>query len=595
MKKLLSIIVAFSTIVAFAADKVEIRITNQKGQTNVKTVELKDVGKGVERLEIPIRDIPIDTKHIDVVHQYAKAKKGDEGYWVFPNGMIGSFRLDNAKYSRRHQPLHVHGVKTKSKTIAAIATGLKFEYSLNVVVKNGNYEIFPRYEIAKMGFAPYEDIIIDYYTLTGNDANYSGIGRTYRNYQLQRGEVKPIKERMKAYPHLKYAYQAPEIRIRQAWKPAPPKVEYQTVENEPEVGIYVTFDRVCEIIDALKAKGVEKAELCLVGWNISGHDGRYPQIFPVEPKLGGEEKLRKLIKKAQEAGYLIVCHTNSTDSYTIADTFSENIVCKNVDGSLQKNAVWSGGRMHNVCAQIAWNHYAKYDLKKVRDLGFDGLYYIDVVSNVPPYDCHDSMHPLNRKQYCAYMNTIMSYARGLFGGIASEGPYDHVAKNLDYVLYTSFNLMRQQPVVTDRVVPLWQIVYNGIILSNPTAETTNYTLKDAKTQLKQIEFGGRPAFYYHSAFRTGARNWMGDIDLRCQSKEEFDNSIEALKRAWDEFSALKHLQLEFMDSHEEIAKDVFVTRWANGDEIVSNYTDKDFEYKGKTVKPMKYVLLKDGK
>ena len=26
----------------------------------------------------------------------------------------------------------------------------------------------------------------------------------------------------------------------------------------------------------LKAKGVEKAELCLVGWNISGHDGRYP-------------------------------------------------------------------------------------------------------------------------------------------------------------------------------------------------------------------------------------------------------------------------------------------------------------------------------
>ena len=595
MKKLLSIIVAFSTIVAFAADKVEIRITNQKGQTNVKTVELKDVGKGVERLEIPIRDIPIDTKHIDVVHQYAKAKKGDEGYWVFPNGMIGSFRLDNAKYSRRHQPLHVHGVKTKSKTIAAIATGLKFEYSLNVVVKNGNYEIFPRYEIAKMGFAPYEDIIIDYYTLTGNDANYSGIGRTYRNYQLQRGEVKPIKERMKAYPHLKYAYQAPEIRIRQAWKPAPPKVEYQTVENEPEVGIYVTFDRVCEIIDALKAKGVEKAELCLVGWNISGHDGRYPQIFPVEPKLGGEEKLRKLIKKAQEAGYLIVCHTNSTDSYTIADTFSENIVCKNVDGSLQKNAVWSGGRMHNVCAQIAWNHYAKYDLKKVRDLGFDGLYYIDVVSNVPPYDCHDSMHPLNRKQYCAYMNTIMSYARGLFGGIASEGPYDHVAKNLDYVLYTSFNLMRQQPVVTDRVVPLWQIVYNGIILSNPTAETTNYTLKDAKTQLKQIEFGGRPAFYYHSAFRTGARNWMGDIDLRCQNKKEFDNSIEALKRAWDEFSALKHLQLEFMDSHEEIAKDVFVTRWANGDEIVSNYTDKDFEYKGKTVKPMKYVLLKDGK
>ena len=595
MKKILTTLMLFSAAVAFATDTVEVRITNQKGEKSVKTIELKDMGKGIERLHIDAGCIPIDATKIDIVHQYGKAKKGDEGYWVFPNGAMGTFRLDKSHYKLNKTPLQLYGVKTKNKTFAAIVKSMMYEYDLIVDVKNGEYEIVQSYNLKEMGYHLYDPIIVDFYDLKGDDANYSGMARAYRKYQLDRGAVKTIKERIKNQPHLKYASEAPEIRIRQGWKPVPAKVMYQTVANEPPMKPVVTFDRVCEIIDELKSKGVEKAELCLVGWNISGHDGRYPQIFPVEPKLGGEEKLRKLIKKAQEAGYLIVCHTNSTDSYTIADTFSENIVCKNVDGSLQKNAVWSGGRMHNVCAQIAWNHYAKYDLKKVRDLGFDGLYYIDVVSNVPPYDCHDSMHPLNRKQYCAYMNTIMSYARGLFGGIASEGPYDHVAKNLDYVLYTSFNLMRQQPVVTDRVVPLWQIVYNGIILSNPTAETTNYTLKDAKTQLKQIEFGGRPAFYYHSAFRTGARNWMGDIDLRCQSKEEFDNSIEALKRAWDEFSALKHLQLEFMDSHEEIAKDVFVTRWANGDEIVSNYTDKDFEYKGKTVKPMKYVLLKDGK
>ena len=49
-----------------------------------------------------------------------------------------------------------------------------------------------------------------------------------------------------------------------------------------------------------------------------------------------------------------------------------------------------------------------------------------------------------------------------------------------------------------------------------------------------------------------------------------------------------------MDSHEEIAKDVFVTRWANGDEIVSNYSDKDYEYRGETVKPMKYAFIRGG-
>ena len=581
-----------SAFCSFAADKVEIRIVDKDWKPFVKTVELKEIEKGVERLEIPVADIPIRARKLDIIHQHAVAKKGDEGYWVFPNGMIGTYRLDKSKYSLDRHPLQMYGMKPKEKTFAGIVKGMKYEYNLVEDVKNGKYEVYPSFDFAKMGYEPYESIIIDYYTLTGDDANYSGMGRAYRNYMLASGVVKPIKERMKKQPHLEYAYQSPEIRIRQAWKPAPPKVMHQTVENEPEVGIYVTFDRVGEIIDELKSKGVEKAELCLVGWNISGHDGRYPQIFPVEPKLGGEEKLKKLIKKAKEAGYLIVCHTNNTDCYSIADTFSLDITGKLPNGKYQPRGSWSGGQTHALCAQVAWDRYVPYDLKKIRDLGFDGLHYIDVISCIKPDACFDQRHPLNRNENAEYVNKMLGLARDIFGGSASEGPYDHVAGNLDYALYISFNVMRKQPDVTDRVVPIWQIAYNGIILHNPSAETTNYTLKDAKTQLKIIEFGGRPAFYYHSAFRTGARNWMGDVDLRCQTQEELKQSGDALKRAWDEYNKLKQLQLEFMDSHEEIAKDVFITRWSNGDEIVSNYTDKDFEYKGEVVKPMSYNFIK---
>ena len=62
----------------------------------------------------------------------------------------------------------------------------------------------------------------------------------------------------------------------------------QTELDEPPVTAYVTFDRVKDIIDACDAAGVGKAEYCLVGWNYRGHDGRWPQMFPVEPLLGGE-------------------------------------------------------------------------------------------------------------------------------------------------------------------------------------------------------------------------------------------------------------------------------------------------------------------
>ena len=51
-----------------------------------------------------------------------------------------------------------------------------------------------------------------------------------------------------------------------------------------------------DILDEVKRQGVERAEVCLVGWNQKGHDGRFPELFPVEEQLGGEDKLRKLIK-----------------------------------------------------------------------------------------------------------------------------------------------------------------------------------------------------------------------------------------------------------------------------------------------------------
>ena len=135
------------------------------------------------------------------------------------------------------------------------------------------------------------------------------------------------------------------MRIRLAWQPVPSPGEEQTDENEPPLHVAMTFDQVSDFIDRMKASGVEKAEICLVGWNISGHDGRWPQIFPVEPKLGGEERLRALISHAKEIGYNICCHTNTTDSYSIADNYSPEITRKNRDGTIACHSwCWGGGR-----------------------------------------------------------------------------------------------------------------------------------------------------------------------------------------------------------------------------------------------------------
>lgn len=60
------------------------------------------------------------------------------------------------------------------------------------------------------------------------------------------------------------------MRIRQGWKPVPPPVREQTPETEPEMHVAATFDDVSELLDVFQAHGIDKAEICLVGWNKSG-------------------------------------------------------------------------------------------------------------------------------------------------------------------------------------------------------------------------------------------------------------------------------------------------------------------------------------
>ena len=49
-----------------------------------------------------------------------------------------------------------------------------------------------------------------------------------------------------------------------------------------------------------------------------------------------------------------------------------------------------------------------------------------------------------------------------------------------------------------------------------------------------------------------------------------------------------------MDFHGEIAEAVFLTRYADGSEIVTNYSDRPFTHRRRTIGPKDYRLFKPG-
>ncbi|MBQ7901088.1 MAG: hypothetical protein IJ365_03875 [Clostridia bacterium] len=525
-----------------------------------------------------------DIRTVELDYFGMLADNSDSGYFVFPRATTSDAPMDyslcylnrhkdNCEVSLKECNMPVFGLKSADMTFVAVVSGMSYDYELKVSLKDGKYNAYPVFNMD--GEQPYEDLKIEYFFLHGEDADYSGMARRYRQYRLDKGEVQPIAQRMKTNDDLKYCAESVVVRIRCGWKPAPSPVPHQTLDNEPPMHVACDFARCCDIVDELKKQGVEKAELCLVGWNVSGHDGRWPQTFPVEPKLGGEEGLKKLIAHAQKNGYTITCHTNSTDMYEIADVFDvQNCRYDKSGNAIIDPGAWSGGQTYQLCPKIGYEQALEI-LPKVRELGFRGGHYIDVVGVVFPRRCFHKEHYLNFGESAEYSNRLMQFARDTFGTVSTEGAYDHVVPSIDYGLYVSFDVPRYS-MLLDEHIPFWQLVYHGTVLSNPRTCTVNASIKGDDEFLKMIEYGGRPSFYFYSKFTNNGNNWMGNDDAVADTDAQLAETVSKIKYAYDAYAALGDTVYAHMEHHQKISSGMYKIRYSNGAVITVDYNKKQY-------------------
>jgi hypothetical protein len=417
---------------------------------------------------------------------------------------------------------------------------------------------------------------VEYHAIDKPDATYADMARTYRSYQLAHGFA-PLARRMT--PELAYSLDAINVRIRMGWKPVPCSVFEQTLENEPPMHVACTFDDVIHLMENYQAAGIEKVEFCLVGWNIKGHDGRWPQILPVEESLGGEEGLKRLIARAGELGYAVTCHTNSTDAYSIANNFREEDLARERDGSPSvEEEYWAGGRRYNVCPIKAYKN-AMETLPAVAALGFRGMHYIDVITCSPARECHSPDHPINKREACRLFEKLFADVKGMFGSVGSECAFDHSLRGCDYSLYVSFEDYTKRPncALCEKNIPFWQIVYHGIVASNPYSRTVNPTASENPDDLlKVIEYGGKPQGYYYAQFVSDGKNWIAKGDFRCNTADEIAYSTACMKEVQEVYKPLRYLQYEFLDDHREVAPGVFESVYADGSVVTVNYNDKTY-------------------
>lgn len=547
-------------------------INASKTETNEKII-----------LKIKKEDIPDNTLYIDFCPEFLESGLDDKGYCFAPRGtkeggtMLCYFKeRDDCEYISDSNTMPIFGFKTAEKSIFAVVTGMTFEYKIIIGVKNNTYYIYPRFFVDAK--TRYEDIEVEYYKLP-KGSDYNDMATLYKKIK----KPVPLSERSAGNEYLSYASKAPEIRIRLAWKPVPSPVKCQTEETEPDVVIGCTFKRVRDILDGLKKKGVHEAEVCLVGVETKGHDGRWPQLLPIESSIGGQAELEELCKYGQSLGYQMVVHTNNTEMYQIsADWNEDDLIVTNTGDYSKDEILWGGGQPFHICPTQTVK-YVKRNNEEIRKMGFKGLHYIDVFTNFPPRNCYNPQHPSTARESAKTICSIAEMTRNTFGGFACEGGFDYASDCLDYVLYTSYNLYGQQHPICDETIPFWQLVFHGSILYNPSTETVNYCAKDEKSHLKFIEYGGRPLAYFNSKYvdEGGCGNWMGEEDLLCATDEQLDDALNRIKKIYDEYLDMYHLQFEEMLRHDKISDGIYEVTYSNGTIVTVDYNKEIFNVEKK--------------
>ena len=584
------------------SEKSEKPVTNGENRVVVRNYKLAKHTEGL-RLTIPKEHIAADVWGIEVIPSFMKAKKGDEGYWMSARGMYGHFDKDNGSYKSAKSVMPIYAMKRGDNLWWGHVKKWRFDYYFIARATNGEYETALRFRAdgVRKYFDIYNDIVVDYNCLKGKDATYANIAKAYQKYQIDNSGVKPIKERINEQPELDYLTESIVVRIQtHCAKPiadisskSPERVKADfTAETEYPLEVHMPFGVAGEFVQAIKDSGVDKATFVSAGWNYGGYDGRTPQHFPVEQAIGGETGLRRLIEKTQKLGYQMTLHATNTDGYTVSPMWDPWWAGKLKDGSFDRGFIWAGGWCINVCQVASWGKWVPEELKRMADLGVKGPHYIDVYSATYPNRCADPRHPATPEQMAEIQNKILAESKRLMGGAASEGGYDHVAANIDYINYAGRELKSlsegKYPFASG-VYPMWELVYHGIILYNSDRSTQNHTrgkclykleksgdprwmegdgIVDPKISLKIVEFGGRPIFYTYK---------FADVPR--------------IKRAWDEFVPVRHLQKELMTDHHSVGENLFLTAYADGSKTICNYNDKTVVWEGKSIAPISYILI----
>jgi hypothetical protein len=413
------------------------------------------------------------------------------------------------------------------------------------------------------------DRTLRYVLLDEHDAHYPGVGRRMNRFIRETWGMKTLAEKCERSPELRYSASALTMKTFHGMK------DLDHEYGDGAYRLFQTFAETQEQLTKLKAAGIDKVCIQLVGWNIDGHDGRYPTRFPVDDRLGGEAGFRALLRHGQQLGFRMQVHDNYADSHEPGNEF----LIRNLWGDPSPRGIWGGGAIWSVNPVKLGVERARLDMLKLRALGVAGVYYLDAMG-LPLEVDYDPKRPGPRRQHAEGLAWILDRGREVFGACGTECGFAYIARHADYLGDTLLRSSSYGPLaspspihaVVEEWVPVWHLAFHGLLVHS----TADPGVPSLAKLLEAAEIGGAPRADF-----SGANPDPGGSLFATQWD---DRLLPAFKAKYDILMGrLGSNQFAFIENHARRGEQCYETTFSNGCVVRVDYEQKKLAVDGKEI------------
>ncbi|MBB3108798.1 putative small secreted protein [Paenibacillus phyllosphaerae] len=489
---------------------------------------------------------------------------------VFGNyrGGIASLGIvQNGQYDAK-----INATPSGIRAISLYRTSTEFLYRKQDVIFIGTSGQIPFFQAERMK----GDREIRYLLLQGEDANYVGMAKAYREFLQEEQDVKAVKQ------------DGVPLNIRL----------YGGLTRDDVIGTtfvsMTTFEQAKTIIDDYAAQGITDLELTFEGWSEGGKYGDQPDHFPVEKKLGGEKELKELSAYAKQKGAELYLQANYARAYSESDGLAKKKdAIRGMDREVKENPNFYVSDRWNNDDQMFYllkpervvNDHVSKELDDYAKLGIDGVqlsYWGEML-----YSDLDPDSVTQRSQTAETWAKATSDIQSAVGRTAVDYGFAYMLGRVNRI--DNAPLDSSHFIYEDETIPFYQIVMHGLVPY--TAKPANLRDDSVGEMLRMLEYGALPSLELTS---EPTSNMQRTMEERLWSSEASSWLAPSAKEYKAVAEVYQHIAGKAITNHEKLSRKVYRTTYEGGTQVLVNYGDSDASHDGVTVPAQSFAYRGGG-